>query len=275
MEHKYKLVMKINSLFVFFLLCFSVGRAQDAEPWKRISQTTDKRIGKSETNNAVLFQLNEEVLKAKLKSIQDKQSLNTTIQITVPNVNGVLEKFSIHEDSNFEPVLQAKYPDIRSYSGTGITDPAAVLNFSMSPSGIQTMITRNGNQVEFIEKDQENKDLYLVFDSKSNLKEQLPFSCTTEGNASLTRKTTSQSARLVFSNRQFKTLRLALSCTGEYAAFHGGTVQGALAAMNNTMTRVNGIFNRDLAVKLEIIANNNLIVYTNPATDPYSGATAR
>ena len=63
---------------------------------------------------------------------------------------------------------------------------------------------------------------------------------------------------------------MALSCTGEYTAYHGGTVAGALAAMNATMTRVNGIFNRDLAVKLNIIANNNLIIYTNAATDPYS-----
>jgi len=266
--------MKINSLFVFLLLCFSVSNAQDAEPWKRISQTTDKLVGKSGTNTTVLFQLNEEVLKAKLKSIQDKQSLNATIQITVPNANGVLEKFSIHEDSNFEPELQAKYPDIRSYSGVGITDATAVLNFSMSPSGIQTMISRNGNQMEFIEKDMENEDLYVVFDSKSKLKERLPFSCSTDNVVHSNKKTSNQSAKLVSSNQVFRTLRLALSCTGEYAVFHGGTVNGALAAMNATITRVNGIFNRDLAVKLLLIANNDQIVFTNAATDPYSAAEA-
>jgi hypothetical protein len=31
--------------------------------------------------------------------------------------------------------------------------------------------------------------------------------------------------------------------------------------MNATMSRVNGIFNKDLAVKLILIANNDLIVY--------------
>ena len=67
-------------------------------------------------------------------------------------------------------------------------------------------------------------------------------------------------------------MRLALSCTGEYAAYHGGTVEGALAAMNATMARVNGVFNRDLAVQLTIIANNNLVIYTDAATDPYSDA---
>jgi hypothetical protein len=40
--------------------------------------------------------------------------------------------------------------------------------------------------------------------------------------------------------------------------------------MNATMTRCNGVFERDLAVKLLIIANNNLVVYTDSASDPYS-----
>jgi hypothetical protein len=41
----------------------------------------------------------------------------------------------------------------------------------------------------------------------------------------------------------------------------------------NTMSRVNGIFNKDLAVRLVLIANNDAIVYLDAATDPYSAAT--
>jgi hypothetical protein len=43
----------------------------------------------------------------------------------------------------------------------------------------------------------------------------------------------------------------------------------ALAAMN-AMSRVNGIFNKDLAVRPVLIANNDAIVYLDAATDPYS-----
>jgi subtilisin-like proprotein convertase family protein len=67
-------------------------------------------------------------------------------------------------------------------------------------------------------------------------------------------------------------MRLALSCTGEYAQYFGGTQNNVLVAMNATMTRVNGVFNRDLAVKLVIIANNTNIIFTDPLTDPYSDA---
>ena len=39
-----------------------------------------------------------------------------------------------------------------------------------------------------------------------------------------------------------RTFRLAVSTTGEYTAYFGGTKAQALAAINATMTRVNGVF---------------------------------
>jgi hypothetical protein len=53
----------------------------------------------------------------------------------------VLEKFLVLESSNFEPELQAKYPDIRAYAG-GDYRPNSLLNFSLSSQGMQTMILR-------------------------------------------------------------------------------------------------------------------------------------
>ncbi len=267
--------MKINTLFVFFLLFFSIVNAQDKNPWKRVDasavQSIARLLGKVESSNAVLFQLDEEHIKSKLQIIHDTKQSAVTV-IIIPNAKGEFEKFSIHENSNFEPELQAKYPDIRSYSGVGISDPTAVLNFSMSSLGIQTMISRNGNQMEFIEKDSENKGIYVVFDSEKKIKERLPFNCSTVDN-SVSTKSSKQTSKLVSSDQKFRTLRLALSCTGEYAVYHGGTVNATLDAMNATMTRVNGVFSRDLAVKLLLIANNDQIIYTNASTDPYSNAT--
>jgi hypothetical protein len=70
-----------------------------------------------------------------------------------------------------------------------------------------------------------------------------------------------KTAKIAANNGVFKTMRLALSCTGEYAQFYGGTVSGALAGMNATMTRINAIFNKDLAVRLAIISSNTLLFY--------------
>jgi hypothetical protein len=74
---------------------------------------------------------------------------------------------------------------------------------------------------------------------------------------------------------KFRTVRLALSNTGEYAASFGGTKAGALAGMVNTLTRVNGVFERDFGVQLTLIVNNDAVIYTDPLTDPYSDSTIK
>lgn len=71
------------------------------------------------------------------------------------------------------------------------------------------------------------------------------------------------------SDKKFRTLRLALSVCGEYTQYHGGTVAGALAAMNATLTRINGVYEKDFALHLNLQNYPNLI-YTNANTDPYS-----
>src|SRR5687768_2170526 len=68
-----------------------------------------------------LFNLNAAPLRQELFSIVDQQSKRSTI-ITLPNAAGTLEQFEVFEASNFEPALQTQFPEIRAYSGRGITD---------------------------------------------------------------------------------------------------------------------------------------------------------
>ncbi|MEX0273170.1 MAG: reprolysin-like metallopeptidase, partial [Flavobacteriaceae bacterium] len=66
--------------------------------------------------------------------------------------------------------------------------------------------------------------------------------------------------------------RLAVSTTGEYTQHHGGTKADALAAINATVTRINEVFERDLAIRLEVIDDTDKVIYTNASTDPYDGS---
>ena len=38
------------------------------------------------------------------------------------------------------------------------------------------------------------------------------------------------------------------------------------------MTRVNGVYERDLAIRMVLVANNDAIIYTDPAADPYTNS---
>lgn len=263
------LIMNRGIHFILVVMFCFLGYSQEKSPWAAVNNFRQKNISTQDIEDKLFFQLNEIDFKQSLSSLRGKSINEKGVRISIPNNKGTLEQFVVTESSNFAPELQAKFPDIRAYSGTGITDPQASINFSISPNGIQTMVLRGDSGSEFLERYGNDKSVYVLLTSKNRTKGTLPLACKTVDfllNKELLKKT----SQLKVNNSVFKTMRLALSCTGEYATYFGGTVAGALAGMNATMTRVNGVFNKDLALKLEIIADNNLIVYTSAATDPYS-----
>ncbi|WP_433834365.1 reprolysin-like metallopeptidase [Flavobacterium anhuiense] len=261
--------MKKQLLCIFFIFCFANSNAQDVL-WQKVTSSSVLRKANGVSSNKLYYKLNTNLLNSRLASATNKTAKSTSSEITVPNTDGKVERFSVWESSNFDPELQAKYPKIRSYEGRGIDDKNAKIYFSVASIGMQTMVFRTGKLAEYIEQNPDDKSEYVVFKSADNAESRMILDCKTanlflENRATTVAKTTSNA-------KQFKTLRLALSCTGEYAAYFGGTKEGALAGMNATLTRVNGIFNRDLSVKLILIANNDAVVYTNASTDPYSPA---
>ncbi len=267
--------MKKNILVLFLVVCSFTLQAQNQSPWIRINPETvnisNKNRNNSNSDKPLFFKLDRELLNQSLNGLQSDTAKKASVTIAFPNANGKIEQFLVWESSNFDSELQARFPEIRAYAGIGITDPKASLHFSLSSNGIQTMVLRAGNVSEFIESSSEDNTLYILFSSKNREKGTLPFACKTN-EVAVNKELLKLTAKEAANNKIFKTMRLALSCTGEYAAKFGGTKVGALAAMNATMTRVNGIFNRDLAVKLNLI-NNTDIIYTNASTDPYSNAS--
>ncbi|OCB75347.1 reprolysin-like metallopeptidase [Flavobacterium crassostreae] len=253
--------------FLFFVFCFLAAKAQEQSPWRIVNAAGITKTSKTSSDTALILQLDPILLRNSLAATQGKKENFATVM--VPNSEGVFEKFKVWESSNFEPALQEKYPDIRAYAGVGITDPTASLHFSLAPVGVQTMILRAGKESEFIEAYPGNKKLYTLITSKTKSDASLPLVCKTVDQG-INKKLQTTAAKPAVTNKVFKTLRLALSCTAEYTTYFGGTVPGALAAMNATMTRVNGVFNKDLSLQLNLIADNEKLIYTDAATDPYS-----
>ena len=265
--------MKKNLLYLLFILFAGQLSAQKSSVWKSIStQETSKlsrKIEHKNTEGEKYYALNTSEMKQMLATTSVIRSSTTGTIVSIPNLNGQIEQFEVWENSNFDPVLQAQYPEIRAYSGKGITDKTASVSFSLAPIGFQTVVFRTGKDTEFIESYDKAATVYVVFSTKNSHSGTTTFSCGVKDNNlnfSPIQNTNRSSAG------QLKTMRLAMSCNGEYAQYFGGTVAGALAGMNASLTSVNALFERDLAIHVNLIANNASLIYLNAATDPYSNA---
>ena len=267
----------MNKLIIATLLvACSVSYGQNGNSiWKSsIKNTISKSINKTDLPLIHLFDLDVNTLKNILASSpkRDVKSTSNTI-ISLPNGFGKIERFRVYENPVMDPKLATKYPEIKSYVAEGIDTPSARAYFSNSPLGFKSMIIYADQSAVFIEPvstDLKTYSAYKRSDKKASLD---AFDCKTIAQVANNTQATTNTGVLYrgADDGKLRTLRLALACTGEYAALFGGTKALALAGMNNTLTRINGVFEKDFGIKLILVANNDAVIYTNPSTDPYSG----
>lgn len=192
---------------------------------------------------------------------------NSGTIFTLPMPNGTMARFKVVESPVMEQGLADKFPDIKTYLGQGIDDPYATVRFDYTMHGFHAMIL-SPNGTVFIDPFTMNETDYYIVYYKHDFYPAVDknFTCHTETDNA------APSYNKIFSStgEQLRTYRLAVAATGEYTAFFGGTVGGGLAAIVTSVNRITGVYESDLSVRLQLIANNNLIVYTNAATDPYT-----
>ncbi|HRI60145.1 MAG TPA: M12 family metallo-peptidase, partial [Saprospiraceae bacterium] len=196
--------------------------------------------------------------------------------LALPMPDGSTSRFYLTESPVMAPELQTQFPEIRCYTGRGIDDPTAMLKCDFTPKGFHAMVISALHGTVFIDPYSEgDTEHYVVYFKKDYLKksDDTPFACITP-DEDLQELTLGDEASKAQGDCQLRLYRLALACTGEYAVFQGGTTALALAAMNTTMNRVNGVYENDFAITMQIIANNTAIIFLNAATDGYSNGNA-
>ncbi len=261
-----RLLLILFSLF-WAVLAFSQSSVVLAQPWSILGK---KSINKSSITT-LQFQLNYQNLAKKLIHAPSRNRYKTNPLKTIvyfPLPNGAYQRFLIEEASNFHPSLAKQFPTIQAYAGTGIDDPSSSIRFSFSPKGLTGIIQSSQFGTILIDPIQkDNPSIYKV-QFKKNLGNR-PFSCDVKA-LSKRDENAKYNGRSNQIDCDLRTYRFALGCTGEYAQYHGGTIEDALIGMNNTLTVVNGIFENDMAISLELIPNTTDLIYLDGENDPYS-----
>jgi len=268
---------------IFTLLTLLVGFALQAQTkafWQVVSEDQigslqDKRKA-FELQGATYMYIDVASLQQQLLHAPDKFSGQRGVVVELPGANGQAEAYEVFDNSNFTPDMQALFPQIRAYVGKGITVKGAVVNFSVAPGHFQTLTFYPDQPTSFIEPVDKKATVYAFFTRENKVSLPEPFNCMTPASLGQPEVGLHTNPINKADNRKYKTMKLALSATAEYSNYFGATTSNpdtslVITAMNATMTRVNGVMERDLAVHLNMISNTNLI-YFDPASDPYSDA---
>ncbi|MGK4566403.1 reprolysin-like metallopeptidase [Flavobacterium sp. 3HN19-14] len=264
--------MKNKLLSVIFIAMTGFSFAQGTTPWSKTTVKSNAVVMENKTalTNPHLFSLDANKLKNALVTATSRFSGTKGITISFPNADGQMENFRVFEFSNMDPALAARYSEIKSYAGQGINNPSATIHFSISPLGLESMVIYADKSAVFIEPYTKDLSTYAVYRKSDKIASLTKFECTLIDKAK--KDITTSALRPNADDGNLRNFRLAMSVTGEYTVYFGGTKALALAAINATMTRVNGVFEKDFGVHMNLIANTDTVIYTSASTDPYSAA---
>ncbi|MFT6959181.1 MAG: hypothetical protein ACJA17_000269 [Polaribacter sp.] len=250
-----------------------LGTEKDASTEKDAFQKNEIRDFKNFPAKYIVYQFDLDKAKSNV-FINSKLSSKT---ILLPNATGALEAFEIRLSSNFEKVLADKFPTIKSYAAKGIDNPSSFAKISLGSDGFHAVIFAANGKTIYIDPYSKDNQKYIVYKT-SDLKEaDALFKCKVEETAKKPEFISAKTSAINDGN--LRIFRLALVCSGEYAKFHlenqnisptaseADKKTAVLSAMNTSMTRVNGVFEKDLAVKMVIVGDNDKVIFLDAATD--------
>ncbi|MFD2908369.1 reprolysin-like metallopeptidase [Flavobacterium ardleyense] len=275
---------KIHYLLIFILLTsFSFGQNK---LWSKVSEEKLNKLDKMERgvfpSKYHLYQLDLDNLKRLLmRAPMENPTLSSDLIIQFPTSKGDLVNFKVFEAPVMEKELSDKFPSIRSYAAQGMEDPSITLRFSITDFGLHVMSLSGEDGMYYIDTYTKDLNNYIVY-NRSDVQKVRSFGCFVEDEDEPQLQNEVLEQRVNDGNlRQY---RLAIACTVEYAAFHlnaaGTPVSSSLAvkkavvlsAMVVSLTRLNGVYEREMAVRMNLVGNNDKVIFID--SDQFTNSPA-
>lgn len=226
---------------------------------------------------SLVYKLDAGALKQQLLALS--ANVNAAQDIVLPTPDGNMMNLKAWQTPMMEDGLANRYPEIKTFTAASGKISAKI---DFTPAGFHAMVF-DGTNTFFIDPySSVNNDYYTVYYKKDFRSDAERVCNVTDDEHELIAgkveigKPGVPGLTFRTSGAIHRTYRLALACTEEYSAAVGGatpTTMSVLAAMVTTMNRVNGVFERELAVTMQLVANNDVLIYITAGSDPYSNGS--
>jgi len=275
-----------NTIKLLFLLVFLFTNqifAQQKALWSKIDEakiSNTQLQSVSKIKKYQTFHLNVGDLEVELKNAPNKNTnLKTSgFKIQFPDAEGKMITFLVKESPVMHIDLAKKYPNNKSYKGFGVDDNSLRIRFSVNEQGLHAMLIDKNRKIQYIDPISKDNLNYRIYNRKDLSIEDKEFQCFAESLSSIKKSAVNLK---VANDKKLRTYKFALAATGEYAQFQisaagvggGSDAQkkaAVLAEMTTLVTRINDVYENDLAISLQLVANNDDLIFLDPATDPYT-----
>ncbi|RMG85362.1 MAG: hypothetical protein D6714_06085, partial [Bacteroidetes bacterium] len=212
----------------------------------------------------------------KLRTAPMENSGKVPILVTLPLPNGENQSFEVYESPIMAPGLAQKYPQIKTFAGRSLDNPTVTTRMDFGPNGFHAIIQTEGGTTLIDPYASGQTQYYVSFDIKNfDLPPADPqFACQTEdlpgahhdyflpsGNPP------SGGNRSAGDPVNLYKYRLAVTTTGEFFQSHGNNVTSVMNSVVTIINNVNSVWERDAAIRAELIDNVDAVFFSNPATD--------
>ena len=288
--------LTILSAFVLIVVASSVHAAKGEKLWRQIDEN---RVPARGARNAVpekylVFRLEENSMKSALADLpleNTDAARGKSVVMEIPMPDGSLQRFRMEETQVLAAHLAVDFPDWKTFVGYGVDDPTAVGRFDWNALGFHGYAATSKGVVVVDPYQTGDRENYQVFYKHDFGKSDMDFSCRTGTQVEPIIEMNPQFKLMLDAERfsfgaQIRTYRLAVATTGEWSRNAAGFAANpeltpiqirtnALAVIVTAVNRLNGIFERELASRFQLVNpsvtnEDTNIVYDNPATDPYN-----
>lgn len=199
--------------------------------------------------------------------------------LNFPIAGGGMEAYSMVETGMMDPDMAKRHPDIRTYAGESLEHPGRTIHLTASTvRGLRAMVLRPDMGVEYVEPYRWGQTAYYMAFDRADVPEglspklaRLNESALMGGYESKPYTPPAEDRGTLLEPVRLKIYRYAVSTTGLFAQDHGGTLESTLAAVVEYTNMISAIYERDLAVRLQLAPNNEKLIWIDPDTDPFTG----
>jgi len=201
-------------------------------------------------------------------------------KVAVPLAGGATEDFALWQIALMEPELAAKYPDIHTYAGRSLQNTGKTIRLTVTPRGFQAMILRPDFGAEYVQPYSfDQTEYYVAFDRADVPADTRRLTTGVVAGAEVPPMISEQPyAPEMVNDRgplletvKLKVYRYSVSATHAFCEDHGGTLASVMAAIVSYNNEISGVFERDIAMRLKLVANNDKLIFLTAATDPFLG----